>query len=176
MKFGVGQPVPRLEDPRLITGAGAFTDDVNLPGQLYLAMARSPYAHGQLGAVDCSEARAAEGVRAVYTAADIEALGGMPCRAVLSDRQGNPCFIPKRPLLAEGRVRFAGEPVAAVIAETPQQARDAAELIFIDVDDLPSAPPINTTTPTSFRTVRPWLGVGVCGMSVIQMPPRTAVA
>ncbi len=138
MKFGVGQPVPRLEDPRLITGAGSFTDDVNLPGQLYLAIARSPYAHGQLKAVDTSDAATAAGVRAVYTAADIEALGGMPCRAVLSDRAGNPCFIPKRPLLAEGRVRFAGEPVAAVVAETAQQARDAAELIFIDVDDLPA--------------------------------------
>jgi carbon-monoxide dehydrogenase large subunit len=138
VKFGVGQAVPRLEDPRLITGAGSFTDDVNLPGQLYLAMARSPYAHGELRAVDTSDALTAEGVRAVYTAADIETLGGMPCRAVLSDRDGNPCFIPKRPLLAEGRVRFVGEPVAAVVAETPQQARDAAERIFIDVDDLPA--------------------------------------
>ena len=122
----------------MVTGAGTFTADVNLPGQLYLAMARSPYAHGQLNAVHTSDALAAAGVCAVYTAADIEALGGMPCRAVLTDREGTPCFIPKRPLLAEGRVRFAGEPVAAVIAQTPQQARDAAELIYIDVDDLPA--------------------------------------
>ncbi len=137
MKFGIGQPVPRLEDPRLITGRGTFTDDVNLPGQLHLAMARSPFPHGRIRHIDTSAALAHDGVQAVYTAADLEALGGMPCRAVLKDRAGDPCFIPKRPLLAEGRVRFVGEPVAAVVARTRQQARDAAELIVVDVEDLP---------------------------------------
>jgi len=143
VKFGIGQPVPRLEDPRLVSGNGKFTDDVNLPGQLYLAMARSPYPHGTISAVDTSAALEAEGVRAVYTAADIEALGGMPCRAVLKDRAGNPCFIPKRPLLAEDRVRFVGEPVAAVVAETIQQAKDAAELVLLEVDDLPPVVDLN---------------------------------
>ncbi len=137
MKFGIGQPVPRVEDPRLITGAGAFTDDVNLPGQLHLAMVRAPLAHGLICSIDTREALAAAGVRAVYTAKDIAGLGGMPCRAVLKDREGNPCFIPHRPLLAEGRVRFVGEPVAAVVAETRQQARDAAELVVVEIDDLP---------------------------------------
>ncbi len=138
MKFGIGQPVPRLEDPRLVTGRGAFTDDVNFPGQLYLAMVRSPYAHGTLTAIDLDAALAHPGVIAVYTAADLEALGGMPCRAVLKDRSGESCFIPKRPLLAEGRVRFVGEPIAAVVAETRQQARDAAELVLAEIDDLPA--------------------------------------
>lgn len=137
MKFGIGQPVPRLEDPRLVTGGGAFTDDVDLPGQLHLIMVRSPFAHGRIREVDPTAALAHEGVRAVYTASDLAALGGMPCRAVLTDRSGNPCFMPKRPLLAEERVRFVGEPVAAVVAETRQQARDAAELVLLDVDDLP---------------------------------------
>ncbi|MEJ2087024.1 MAG: xanthine dehydrogenase family protein molybdopterin-binding subunit, partial [Gammaproteobacteria bacterium] len=138
MKFGIGQPVPRLEDPRLVTGRGAFTADVNLPDQLYLAMARSPYPHGEIRDVDVSAALAAPGVHAVYTARDLESLGGMPCRAVLKDRAGNPCFIPKRPVLAEGRVRFVGQPLAAVVAETRQQARDAAELVAVDIDDLPA--------------------------------------
>ena len=137
MKFGIGQPVPRLEDPRLITGRGSFTDDVSLPGQLHLAIVRSPFAHGTLTRIDTSPALAQDGVRAVYTASDLASLGAMPCRAVLTDRAGEPCFIPRRPLLAEGRVRFVGEPVAAVVAETRQQARDAAELVGVDIDDLP---------------------------------------
>ncbi|MGE0625356.1 MAG: xanthine dehydrogenase family protein molybdopterin-binding subunit [Pseudomonadales bacterium] len=137
MKFGIGQPVPRLEDPRLVTGRGAFTDDLNLPGQLHLAIVRSPFAHGRILEVDAAAALAQSGVRAVYTAADLTGLGGMPCRAVLTDRAGNPCFMPKRPLLAEGRVRFVGEPVAAVVAETRQQARDAAELVALDLEELP---------------------------------------
>ncbi|MGD8416667.1 MAG: xanthine dehydrogenase family protein molybdopterin-binding subunit [Pseudomonadales bacterium] len=138
MKFGIGQPVPRLEDPRLVTGRGTFTDDVNVPGQLHLAVLRSPYAHGVLREVDVSAARAHPGVHAVYTAADLDTLGGMPCRAVLTDRAGNPCFIPKRPILAEECVRFVGEPVAAVVAETRQQARDAAEQVIVEIDDLPA--------------------------------------
>jgi carbon-monoxide dehydrogenase large subunit len=132
----VGQPVPRLEDPRLVTGRGAFTDDVSRDGQLHLAVVRSPYAHGTLNQIDIDAALRAEGVRAVYTAEDLVDLGGMPCRAVLKDRAGEPCFIPKRPLLAEGRVRFVGQPVAAVVADTRAQARDAAELIALDIEDL----------------------------------------
>jgi carbon-monoxide dehydrogenase large subunit len=138
LKFGIGQPVPRLEDPRLITGGGAFTDDVNLPEQLYLAVVRSPYAHGAIREIDLQSARSAPGVVAVYKAEDLVELGGMPCRAVLEDRAGKPCFIPKRPLLAEGRVRFVGEPVAAVVASTRQAARDAAELVTVDIDELPA--------------------------------------
>lgn len=138
MKFGIGQSVPRREDPRLVTGGGAFTDDVNLPGQLHMAVVRAPYAHGVIRGIDTAGALAAAGVKAVYTAADITVLGAMPCRAVLEDRAGNPCFIPRRPLLAEGKVRFVGEPLAVVIAETRQQARDAAERVLVDIDDLPA--------------------------------------
>lgn len=138
MKFGIGQPVPRVEDPRLVTGGGVFTDDVNVPGQLHLAMVRAPYAHGVIRRIDTADAAKEPGVRAVFTAEDLADLGGMPCRAVLKDRAGEPCFIPKRPLLAEGRVRFVGEPVAAVVAETRQQAMDAAELIEVEIDDLPA--------------------------------------
>ncbi|MCB1683265.1 MAG: xanthine dehydrogenase family protein molybdopterin-binding subunit [Pseudomonadales bacterium] len=136
MKFGVGQPVPRKEDPRLVTGGGVFTDDVSLPDQLYLAIFRSPYAHGRIRTLNTTAARTHADVVRVYTAADLAELGSLPCRAVLKDRDGKPCFIPRRPVLAEERVRFAGEAVAAVVARSRSAARDAAELIEFDVDDL----------------------------------------
>ncbi|MCZ6458746.1 MAG: xanthine dehydrogenase family protein molybdopterin-binding subunit [Gammaproteobacteria bacterium] len=138
MKFGIGQSVPRKEDPRLVTGGGAFTDDINLPGQLFLAVMRSPYAHGRITDIDISAASAAAGVMAVYTAADLAELGGLPCRAVLKDRNDEPCFIPHRPILAEDRICFVGQAVVAVVAQSRQQARDAAELVELTVADLPA--------------------------------------
>jgi len=138
VKFGIGQSVPRKEDPRLVTGGGAFTDDINLPGQLFLAVMRSPYAHGRITDIDISAASAAAGVMAVYTAADLAELGGLPCRAVLKDRNDEPCFIPHRPILAEDRICFVGQAVVAVVAQSRQQARDAAELVELTVADLPA--------------------------------------
>lgn len=137
MKFGVGQPVPRKEDPRLVTGGGQFTDDINLPAQLYAAFFRSPYPHGRINDLDVSNVRTAPGVVAVYTAEDLSELGSMPCRAQLTDRAGKSCFIPRRPLLAEERVFFVGQAVVAVVAETRQLARDAAELVVLEVEELP---------------------------------------
>ncbi|MEE8301842.1 MAG: xanthine dehydrogenase family protein molybdopterin-binding subunit, partial [Candidatus Tectomicrobia bacterium] len=137
MKFGVGQPVPRKEDPRLVTGGGQFTDDINLPAQLYAAFFRSPYPHGRINDLDVSNVRTAPGVVAVYTAEDLSELGSMPCRAQLTDRAGNSCFIPRRPLLAEERVFFVGQAVVAVVAETRQLARDAAELVVLEIEELP---------------------------------------
>jgi len=150
-----------VEDPRLITGQGAFTDDVNLAGQLHLAIARSPYAHGELVGIDVDSALAAEGVQAVYTAADLADLGGMPCRAVLEDRDGKPCFIPERPVLAENRVRFVGQPVAAVVASTRAQARDAAELIEVDVEDLPAVVGLNEAVSPDSSILHPEHGSNV---------------
>ncbi len=138
MKFGVGQAVPRKEDPRLVTGQGEFTADVELPGTLHLAICRSPYAHGTLAAVDSDAAREAPGVRLVLTADDLGHLGGLPCRAVLNDRAGNPCYVPHRPVLAEDKVLFCGQAVAAVVADSRQAARDAAELIEVAVDEHPA--------------------------------------
>ncbi len=138
VKFGVGQSVPRLEDPRLVTGAGRFTDDVNLPGQLHAAVFRSPYPHGAIRALDVSAALAAPGVVAVYTGEDVADLGPLPCRARIKDRAGNPAYIPPRPVLAIGRVRFVGEPVAMVIAERCADAVAALDLIDLDIDDLPA--------------------------------------
>ena len=141
MKFGVGQSVPRKEDPRLVTGGGEFTDDVSLDGQVYLKIFRSPYAHGKIIDLDVSQARDATGVLAVYTAAELTALGSMPCRAQLKDADGHPAYIPRRALLAEDQVAFVGQPVAAVVAESEEAAENACELIVLDLEDLPA----NTT-------------------------------
>jgi carbon-monoxide dehydrogenase large subunit len=138
--FGVGQAVRRVEDQRFLTGRGQYTDDVNRPGQLYLYVLRSSHAHAALKSVDVAAAIAAPGVAAVLTGADLEALGigPIPCEAVPPGKDGRKGVVPRRPALAVGRVRYVGEPVAAVIADTLANARDAAELIEIDYDDLPA--------------------------------------
>ena len=138
MKFGIGQSVTRCEDPRLITGGGQYTDDINRPNQLYIRILRSPYAHGRITELDVSEARSRPGVEAVYTAADLTSLGGLSCRAALKNAQGEPAFIPHRPILAEDKVLFVGQAIAAVVAQTPEQAVDAVEAIELSVDDLPA--------------------------------------
>lgn len=138
MKFGIGQSVPRTEDPRLITGAGQFTDDIQLPDQLHLRVLRSPYAHGRISELDISAAQAMDGVYAVYTANDIRQLGPLPCRAQLRDASGNPAFIPRRPILAEHSVLYVGQPIAAVVATTRSQAQNAVEAILLSVDEQPA--------------------------------------
>ena len=116
MKFGIGQSVPRTEDPRLITGGGQYTDDINRPNQLHIRMLRSPYAHGHITQLDVSQALNRPGVEAVYTAQNLQHLGGLPCRAVLKNAQGEPAFIPHRPILAEQKILFVGQAIAAVVA------------------------------------------------------------
>ncbi len=138
MKFGVGQPVPRNEDPTLLTGAGSYTDDRNAEGQAYGVFVRSAYAHGTLTGLDLSEARAMPGVLAIITAADLSAagFGNITCGVPLKNRDGSEMPNPTRPSLAEDRVRFVGDPIALVVAETSIQARDAAEAVQPDVDPL----------------------------------------
>ncbi len=139
-KFGIGQGVRREEDPRLLTGRGYFVNDVNLPGQAHVHILRSPYAHADIKSIDTSAAAEAPGVVAVFTGEDVAAdnLGvpGMPAKWLRPD--GQPMKYRPQPPLAVGRVRYVGDPVAMVIAETLNQARDAAELIDIDFDVLPS--------------------------------------
>ncbi|HYD68430.1 xanthine dehydrogenase family protein molybdopterin-binding subunit [Azospirillum sp.] len=139
-KFGIGQPVPRTEDARLLTGRGRYTDDVSLPGQTYAVFVRSPHAHADIRGIDADAAREAPGVLAVFTVADLDAdgLGPIPCQFALKSRDGSPYKTTPRPALARGRVRHVGDPVAVVVAETLNQARDAAELVMVDYDDLPS--------------------------------------
>ncbi|WP_206929791.1 xanthine dehydrogenase family protein molybdopterin-binding subunit [Roseococcus thiosulfatophilus] len=138
LKFGIGQPVPRQEDPKLLQGQGRYTDDVALPGQLYAWVFRSPYAHAKVLSLDVSTAREAPGVHAVITADDLAEYGPMTCAMPLKNADGSPLRTTHRPALASDRLRFVGDPIAVVVAETRAQARDAAELIMLDVDMLPA--------------------------------------
>ncbi len=140
MKYGIGQPVTRSEDPKLLRGEGNYTDDVNLDGQAYGVMVRSPYAHGTLNGIDTAEASAVPGVISILTGADLDAagLGTMKCGLPLKGRDGSPINYVPRPALATDKVRYVGDPVAIVIAETATQARDAAELVELDIDPLPA--------------------------------------
>ncbi|MEP3674920.1 xanthine dehydrogenase family protein molybdopterin-binding subunit [Sulfitobacter sp.] len=139
-KFGKSQPITRVEDARFLTGAGRYVDDIAPEGALSTFIFRSPVAHGVITELDVSEAAQAEGVRLVVTCADLEAagvniaIGG----ATAKNRDGSTGAAPLRPMLARDRVRFVGEPVVMVVAETYAQARDAAELIMFDVDELPA--------------------------------------
>ncbi len=139
-KFGVGQPVRRWEDLRLLTGRGRYQDDVELPRQSHAVFVRSPHAHALIRSIEAQAALAAPGVLAVYTGADYRADGlGMPkANMPRKKADGSPMFAPQRPALVTERARYVGDPVAMVIAETLDQARDAAELIDIDYEPLPS--------------------------------------
>ncbi len=140
MKFGVGQPVRRFEDLRLLTGRGRYQDDWVLPRQARCVFVRSPHAHARILSIDTSAAMAAPGVVAVYTGADYQADGlGMPkANMPRKKRDGSPMFAPQRPALVTDRVRYVGDAVAMVIAETLAQAKDASELVQVDYQPLPS--------------------------------------
>jgi carbon-monoxide dehydrogenase large subunit len=138
-KFGKSQPVVRVEDQRFLTGQGRYVDDIAPEGALCAYVLRSPVAHGEIAELDVEEARELEGVQLVLTSADLAEAGvtdGMAFNTV-KNRDGSQAAAPRRPLLAEGRVRFVGEPVAMVVADSPEAARDAAEAIMLDIDDLP---------------------------------------
>ena len=139
-QFGIGQPVPRFEDPRLLKGQGRFVHDVTLPGQAHAVLLRSPHAHAELRAIDLAAARRAPGVLGIFTEADLRADGigiGGPTLS-LKRADGKPLFAPVHPGLARARVRHVGEPVALVVAETIAAAKDAAERIEIDYEPLPA--------------------------------------
>src|SRR6185437_1209979 len=130
----IGQPVRRREDYRFLTGQGTYTDDINRPGQLHAFILRSPHANARINSIDMSGARSAPGVVAIYTGKDMAAdnIGGLPCGWLINSKDGAPMKEPPHPVLADGRVRHVGDPVAIVIADTLGQARDAAELIAVD--------------------------------------------
>ncbi|MCB1365243.1 MAG: xanthine dehydrogenase family protein molybdopterin-binding subunit [Rhodobacteraceae bacterium] len=138
-KFGKGQPVRRVEDVRFLTGQGRYVEDIAPEGALHALVFRSPVAHARIVALDVAAARAAPGVHLVLTLADMEAAGIDVAMAatVIDNRDGTRGAAPERPMLARDRVRFVGEPVAMIVAETPAQARDAIELIEFETDDLP---------------------------------------
>jgi aerobic carbon-monoxide dehydrogenase large subunit len=144
---GIGKPVRRREDARLLTGAGRFADDFTLPGQAYAFVLRSPHAHARIASIDVAPAEGAPGVLAVLTGIDAEkdGLQPIPHRPVpanphevpLKSRDGSPFFIAPHPVLALGKVRYFGEPVAVIIAETRSQAMDAAARVAVGYEPLP---------------------------------------
>ena len=136
-KFGVGQPVRRSEDPKLVRGEGCYTDDLSRPGQAYAVMVRSRDAHGVIKSIDTTAAKAMPGVLGVYTASDLSAYGPLKCLLPLKSRDGSPIRYTPRPALTGDKVRFVGDPVACVVAETVAQAKDAAEAVTIDIETLP---------------------------------------
>ncbi|ARQ02218.1 xanthine dehydrogenase family protein molybdopterin-binding subunit [Pseudorhodoplanes sinuspersici] len=137
-KFGVGQPVLRNEDPTLVQGHGRYTDDINLAEQVYAVIVRSPYGHGIVNGIDTEAAKALPGVLGVYTAADLAGYGTLKCLTPFKNRDGSAMKVPARYALADKKVRFVGDPVAFVVAETAAQARDAAEAVVLDIDPLPA--------------------------------------
>ncbi|MBL8360054.1 MAG: xanthine dehydrogenase family protein molybdopterin-binding subunit [Rubrivivax sp.] len=145
----IGKPLLRREDARFLTGAGQYTDDVVLPGQSYGFFLRSPYAHARIKSINLDKAKAAPGVINIFTGADLaEAkVGGLPCGWLITSKDGTPMKEPPHPVLAQGKVRHVGDQVALVVADTYLQARDAAELIEVDYEEL--APVIDITQAES---------------------------
>jgi len=137
-KLGVGQPVPRSEDPTLVRGAGYYADDVSRPGQVYAVIVRSVVAHGNIRGIDTAAAKAMPGVIAVYTAADLTDYGPLKSTLPLKNRDGSPIRYTPRPALSGDKVRYVGDAVACVIAETVAQAKDAAEAVVLDLEPLPA--------------------------------------
>jgi len=139
-RYAIGQPVPRSEDPVLLRGEGRYADDVSFPSQAYAVMVRSHFAHGVIHEIDTAAARGMPGVLGVYTAAELEAagVGPLPPRQVMNNRDGTPMRSPIRHALATGKVRHVGEAIAAVVAETLAQAKDAAETVEVEIEPLPA--------------------------------------
>lgn len=139
-KYGVGQPVRRKEDDTLVRGEGRYTDDFNLAGQAYAVIVRSTHAHGIIRGIGLEAAKAMPGVLGVWTGKDLDAAGYGPftCGLPLKSRDGSPLLQTNRQPLATDKVRFVGDPVAFVVAETLAQARDAAEAIELDIEPLPA--------------------------------------
>jgi len=134
----IGKSIRRKEDLRFLTGAGQYTDDVTFPRQTHAYFVRSPHAHAKIRAIDTAKAKAAPGVVAVFTGADMTGVNGLPCGWLITGMDGKPMNEPPHPVLAQGKVRYVGDQVVLVIAETSAQAKDAGELVDIDYEVLPS--------------------------------------
>ena len=143
---GIGAPVRRTEDFRFITGKGQYTDDINRAGQAHAYFLRSPHAHAEIVKIDMNKAKSMEGVLAIFTGDDLAAdkIGGLICGWMIHNKDGSPMRAGGHPALAQGKVRYVGDHVAVVIAETYQQAKDAAEAIDVTYKTLPAAADIES--------------------------------
>ncbi|UWS81259.1 xanthine dehydrogenase family protein molybdopterin-binding subunit [Phaeobacter sp. G2] len=138
IESGIGASPKRREDVRFLTGTGNYTDDINLRGQAYVHFLRSDMAHGRINSIDTTAASAMPGVVRVFTGADFEGVGSIPCGWQITDKHGEVMQEPAHPVLAQGKVRYVGDAIAAVVADTAEQARDAAEAIELDMEELPA--------------------------------------
>src|SRR5688572_26345538 len=138
-RFGASRSQKRLEDDRLLKGQGRYSDDVDYPNQAWLVVVRSPHAHAEISSIELEPARGAQGVIAVWTMADLraEGVGHIPIPPLFKRADGSPMAAPARTPLAEGKVYYVGQPVAAIVAQTRVQAQDAAELVQVEYRDLP---------------------------------------
>ena len=145
---GIGAAVLRKEDDRLLTGRGQFTDDINRPGQAYMYILRSPLAHARIVSIDASAAEEAPGVVAVLTGREMadDGVGGLPCGWLITSKDGSPMVEPPHPALPADRVRHVGDQVAAVIAETREEARAAAALVDVEYEELPAVATLASAT------------------------------
>ena len=137
---GIGAAVRRKEDQRFVTGKGHYTDDVNRPGQCHAYFLRSPHAHARIKSIDSKAAAAMPGVLAVLTGAELAAdkIGNLICGWMITSKDGSQMKMAPHPAIAHGKANYVGDPVAVVVAETPAQAKDAAEKIKIDYELLPA--------------------------------------
>src|SRR5437870_8793637 len=134
----IGQSIRRKEDVRFLTGAGQYTDAVNPPQHTHAYFLRSPHAHAKIRKIDTSKAKVAPGVVSIHTGEDLSGVNGLPCGWLITGTDGQPMKEPPHPVLAQGKVRYVGDHVAMVVADTLEQARDAAEAVTVDYDVLPA--------------------------------------
>ncbi len=163
-QFGIGQPVKRREDKRLLTGTGRFTDDIDLDGQAYGYVLRSSHAHARIRAIDTAAAKRSPGVLGVFTIDDLDHDGvpELPVQVDVPGKGGEKMFAPTRPVLARGVVRYVGNAVAYVVAESLEQARDAAELIEVAYEDLPSVVDARAADQAGVPLLYPERGSNLC--------------
>ncbi|ETA51417.1 xanthine dehydrogenase family protein molybdopterin-binding subunit [Ponticoccus alexandrii] len=135
---GIGASQKRREDVRFLTGAGQYTDDISVYGQTYCYFLRSDVAHGTINSINTEAAAAMPGVVRIFTGADFEGVGGLPCGWQVTDKHGEAMKEPPHPVLAQGKVRHVGDPIAAIVAESLEEARNAAEAIEVDISELPA--------------------------------------
>ncbi|MEL7093719.1 MAG: molybdopterin cofactor-binding domain-containing protein, partial [Pseudomonadota bacterium] len=159
---GIGASSKRREDVRFLTGAGNYTDDINIHGQAYVHFLRSDVAHGTITSIDTTAAAAMPGVVRIFTGTDFEGVGGIPCGWQVTDRHGQPMQEPGHPILAQGKVRHVGEPIAAVVAESLEQARDAAEAIEVSIDALPAVVDMKAALASGATKVHDDLNDNLC--------------
>ena len=163
-KFGMAQPVRRVEDPRLLIGNGRYTDDITLANEAFGIVLRSPHAAARILSIDTAAAAGLEGVLGIYTGKDLAAdgIGSLPCLIPLKNRDGSGRAEVPHPVLADGEVRHVGDPVAFIVAETHQAAKDAAEAVMIDYDVQPSSTDLGATLDAGAPAVWPQAAGNVC--------------